>query len=72
MYKKFARRMKILVMLIAIIVLSSSYCQAAEDSRLDIIMARGYILVGSTGDYKPMSYYNKDTAQYEGFDVEME
>ena len=29
------------------------------------------MLVGSTGDYKPMSYLNKETGKYEGFDVEV-
>lgn len=40
-----------------------------HQSKLDEIIARGYLLVGSTGDYKPMSYLNKDTGKYEGFDV---
>ena len=41
----------------------------AADSKLDEIIARGYIMVGTTGDYKPMSYLNKDTGKYEGFDA---
>lgn len=39
-------------------------------SRLDEILARGYINVGTTGDYKPMSYLNNETGEYEGFDAE--
>ena len=35
------------------------------------IKASGKLLVGSTGDYKPMSYLNKESGKYEGFDVEM-
>lgn len=47
-----------------------SSAEAAE-SRLDTIIARGYIMVGTTGDYKPMSYLNKTTGKYEGFDAEV-
>lgn len=59
--------------LIALTYLSLSFgsAEAAPASKLDQIIARGYILVGSTGDYKPMSYYNKATDKYEGFDVAM-
>ncbi len=44
---------------------------AAQARSLDAIKADGKLLVGSTGDYKPMSYLNKDTGTYEGFDAEM-
>lgn len=33
------------------------------------IKKRGVLLVGTTGDYRPMSFYNKDTNTYEGFDI---
>lgn len=35
------------------------------------IQAEGILRVGTTGDYKPMSYLNKETNTYEGFDAEM-
>lgn len=38
---------------------------------LDDIISRGYIRVGSTGDYIPMSYLNPNTGKYEGFDAEL-
>ncbi len=44
---------------------------AAQARSLDAIKADGKLLVGSTGDYKPMSYLNKQTGMYEGFDAEM-
>lgn len=40
-------------------------------SRLDAIMARGTLRVGTTGDYKPFSYLNPESKQYEGLDIEM-
>ncbi|GAA4719415.1 transporter substrate-binding domain-containing protein [Brevibacillus fulvus] len=42
----------------------------AETSQLDEIIKRGYIRVGMTGDYKPFSYLNPETNEYEGFDVD--
>ena len=35
------------------------------------VQASGVLRVGTTGDYKPMSYLNPQTKAYEGFDAEM-
>ena len=40
-------------------------------SRLDAIMAKGTLRVGTTGDYRPFSYLNPESKQYEGQDIEM-
>lgn len=29
------------------------------------------LLIGTTGDYKPMSFYNKDSQKYEGYDINL-
>ncbi|TKB08599.1 transporter substrate-binding domain-containing protein [Desulforhopalus sp. IMCC35007] len=42
----------------------------AQPSRLDEIAERGYILVGTTGDYKPFSYFNEETKMFEGHDID--
>jgi cyclohexadienyl dehydratase len=39
-------------------------------SRLEQIIDQGYIRVGTTGDYKPFTYFNPETKEYEGYDVE--
>ncbi|WP_257348780.1 transporter substrate-binding domain-containing protein [Pseudalkalibacillus decolorationis] len=39
-------------------------------SRLDHILKKGVIRVGTTGDYKPFTYYNTETNKYEGYDIE--
>jgi cyclohexadienyl dehydratase len=52
-------------------VLCSSFVTVAVARPLADIKASGELLVGSTGDYKPMSYLNKETGKYEGFDAEM-
>lgn len=44
---------------------------AAQVSALDTIQERGVIRVGTTGDYKPLSYYNKDTNSYEGIEIDL-
>ncbi|WP_334072435.1 MULTISPECIES: transporter substrate-binding domain-containing protein [Paenibacillus] len=42
----------------------------AAVSQLDKIIERGYIRVGMTGDYKPFTYLNPKTNEYEGYDVD--
>ncbi len=39
-------------------------------SRLDEIIKRGKIRVGTTGDYKPFTYWNPETGQFEGYDID--
>ncbi|MDI3471106.1 MAG: prephenate dehydratase/arogenate dehydratase [Pseudolabrys sp.] len=40
-------------------------------SRLDQILSKGTLRVGMTGDYRPFTFFNKDTSKFEGFDVDM-
>lgn len=40
------------------------------DSRLDKIIDQGFIRVGTPGDYQPFTYYNPETKQYEGYDID--
>lgn len=44
---------------------------AAEAGHLEEISARGTIRIGTTGDYRPMSYFNTETGEYEGIDAEL-
>lgn len=39
-------------------------------ARLDQILQRGILRVGTTGDYKPFSYLNPTTGVYEGHDID--
>ncbi len=43
---------------------------AAESTRLDAILERGVIHVGTTGDYQPFSFLNPETGQFEGYDID--
>jgi cyclohexadienyl dehydratase len=61
---------RILVPFVILWVFLAAGFVAAEQSRLDTILERGYILVGTTGDYKPFSYFNPDTEKFEGHDID--
>ncbi len=57
--------------LIAAAVLAWLPAAHAADSRLDKILADKVLRVGSTGDYKPFTYLNPDSKQFEGIDIEL-
>ncbi|MFA5027835.1 MAG: transporter substrate-binding domain-containing protein, partial [Candidatus Methylomirabilota bacterium] len=44
--------------------------QQPAGPRLDQIVQRGVLKVGTTGDYKPFSYLNPTTGQFEGHDID--
>jgi cyclohexadienyl dehydratase len=43
---------------------------ATGGSRLNQILARGSIRIGTTGDFNPMSFRNPGSNEYQGFDIE--
>lgn len=57
----------LLLILCAVLSASLSY---AQESLLDSIVEQGEIRVGTTGDYKPFSYWNTETDSYEGLDID--
>ena len=42
----------------------------AQTSLLDRILEKGEIRIGTTGDYKPFTYLNPETGEYEGMDID--
>ncbi|HAD09002.1 MAG TPA: gamma subclass chorismate mutase AroQ [Porticoccaceae bacterium] len=40
-------------------------------NRLEEILHRGVLRVGTTGDYKPFSFYHPETGEYTGVDIEL-
>ncbi|MGO8834150.1 MAG: transporter substrate-binding domain-containing protein [Roseiarcus sp.] len=44
---------------------------AAQASRLDEILARGVLRVGTTGDYRPFTAFDKASGGYSGFDIDL-
>ncbi|GBC63023.1 cyclohexadienyl dehydratase [Desulfonema ishimotonii] len=65
---KFLKRTLISFVISSLLITASAL--AAEKSLLDTISERGYLLVGTTGDYKPFSYLNPETKAYEGHDID--
>ncbi|MDF0605976.1 transporter substrate-binding domain-containing protein [Neisseriaceae bacterium TC5R-5] len=43
----------------------------ANADRLEDILQRGSVRVGTTGDYRPFSYLDPQTSHYQGLDIEM-
>lgn len=64
--KRTARFLSWLLVLLFALIFSS--CAASQDS-LSAVRARGVLLVGATGDYRPMSYFEPETGEYVGFDA---
>lgn len=51
--------------------LSSCISKQTESNKLHEIKHRGTLLVGTTGDYRPLSYLEPSTNQYWGFDTDL-
>lgn len=60
---------KMAAVLSALLILGTAGTALA--GKLEDITARGTIRVGTTGDYRPMSYKDAKTGAYEGFDAEL-
>ncbi len=57
-------------LLLCLVLLPGCRIQENPDP-LQAIRERGVLRVGTTGDYRPMSWLNPATRQYEGFDAEL-
>jgi cyclohexadienyl dehydratase len=62
---------RILTGLAAAFLLMAASAQAQQPSRLDDIVKRGTLRVGTTGDYLPFTSLDKTTSKFRGFDVDM-
>lgn len=63
------RWMKYTAAVLAAAAVTAGSTMNAWAAHLEDITARGTIRIGTTGDYRPMSYLDKATGQYEGFDA---
>ncbi len=57
-------------LVLLLVALTAGLAQAQTTSRLDQIVQRGVLRVGTTGDYKPFSFLNPATNDYEGHDID--
>ena len=60
-----------ILVLIGLIISALLFFNNTSSDDLEEIKTRGILLVGTTGDYCPMSYYDKKTNSYVGFDIEL-
>lgn len=60
---------KYIFLIISLILFGSSLCKIPED--ISDLLGGHTLKVGTTGDYKPFSFFNKESNEYEGIDVEL-
>ena len=58
-------------LLCALALMLAAGAAAAETGKVEEIRSRGVLRVGTTGDYKPMSFLDPETGTYWGFDTEL-
>jgi len=72
MRKHFSCKFFIAALAVLVLVLAATVpVTAKEVSRLDTVLEREVLRVGTTGDYKPFTYLNKETGAFEGIDIDM-
>lgn len=57
-------------LVVCLVLLAATVASAQMVSHLEQIVSRGYLRVGTTGDYKPFSFLNPATNEYEGHDMD--
>ena len=62
--------LRTLIAFLAALAVTTS-AEAQQPSRLDQIIGRGSLRVGTTGDYLPFTSLDKETQKFRGFDVDM-
>jgi cyclohexadienyl dehydratase len=64
-------RVVVLALLLLAPAVAAQTTTAPAGTLLDEIIARGVLRVGSTGDYKPFTFLNPATKEFEGIDIDM-
>jgi len=49
----------------------SAFAEASDKVRLDDVISRGVLKVGTTGDYSPFTFRDPKTGQFTGFDIDL-
>jgi cyclohexadienyl dehydratase len=62
---------RLLSCLAVALVLTATSARAEQPSRLDDIIKRGSLRVGTTGDYPPFTYLDKATEKFRGLDIDI-
>ncbi len=60
-----------ILVLVCVILSALLFYNGRNADELKLIRERGFLLVGTTGDYCPMSFFDNKTKSYVGFDIEL-
>ena len=75
MLKKIFEKKSIVALFIICAALTLIFCSehsnTTSDDSLEKIRQRGYVIIGTTGDYRPLSYFETSTGEYWGFGIEV-
>lgn len=75
MLKKIFEKKSIVALFIICAALTLIFCSehsnTTSDDSLEKIRQRGYVIIGTTGDYRPLSYLETSTGEYWGFGIEV-
>ena len=63
--------MRLMLWLLLLPWTAAAWPARAEPSRLDSVLTRQVLRIGTTGDYRPFSELDKATGDYSGFDIDM-
>ena len=63
--------MRLMLWLLLLPWTAAAWPARAEPSRLDSVLTRQVLRIGTTGDYRPFSELDKATGEYSGFDIDM-
>jgi cyclohexadienyl dehydratase len=63
--------LRLFVLSVAGVLFALLQTAAAQNTRLDDIIARGALRVGTTGDYRPFTALDKATGAYTGLDIDL-
>jgi cyclohexadienyl dehydratase len=63
--------MRALALLIAALLAAIAAPAWADGSRLEAILERHLLRVGTSGDYRPFTALDRETGEYSGFDIDM-
>lgn len=67
----FCTRRSVFIAAAFLLVAAPAIARDQPESRLDAIVKQGFLRIGTTGDYKPFTYLNPETKQFEGIDIDM-
>ena len=59
-----------MVAVVGITVAAATLPAVAQESRLERVLESGTLRVGTTGDFKPMSFKDPATGDYQGYDYQ--